>query len=133
MSEPSRWQREDGFPSDAYFKAVVDAIRSAGLDVADWFREEAWEWNLELAPESFQGGRLGSNVLGLFISWRCDEHDEPTGADDFTGFGWYWVPYSRGDSALGDFAKEFEELPWLAEPSAVADAVVRLVRGGPRV
>ena len=51
------------------------------------------------------------------------------GPDDFTGLGWYWVPYSKPQEALGDFTKEFD-LAYLAEPSEVAAAVWALVLGG---
>ena len=121
------WQRPDGFPSDAYFDAVESALLAAGVGINWSSREEDWEWTVELAKESYTDGPLGWAKHGLYVSWRCDEMDEPAHADDFTGLGWYWVPYSRPQTACGDFAREFE-LPYLAEPEQVAAAVAALIK-----
>lgn len=127
MSTLDRWQREDGFPSDEYFDAVESALLTAGIGI-DWSsREEDWEWNVKLSDDAYANGPLAWAKHGLFVSWRCDQDDEPTHADDFTGLGWYWVPYTKPQTACGDFAKEFE-LPYLAEPDQVAAAVVDLIK-----
>jgi hypothetical protein len=127
MTELDHWQREDGFPSDAYFEAVTAALAAAGVTLEDWNREEDWEVNYQVDPELVAKGPLAWATHGLYVSWRCDEHDEPQHAEDFTGLGWYWVLYSK-QSALGDFAKEFV-LAYLAEPGDVAEAVRNLVTG----
>lgn len=136
MNKPtglSHWQRGDGFPSDAYFTAVVDAIQARWVLVADWWRDVDWGWTAEIARESYLDGPVGYAEHGLFIGWRCDEMDEPQHATDFTArgevnTGWHWVPHTK-PGALGDFIREFDELAWLAEPEEVADAVADLVRG----
>lgn len=125
----SPWQREDGFPSDAYFDAVISAIESAGVEVGEGNREEDWEYNIELHPDSYLGHWGRAAAHGLYVSWRCDEMDDPQDQDDFTGWGWYFVPYSREGEALGDYSKSLN-LPYLAEPGEVADAVKTLVTSG---
>ena len=138
MADLSPWQRpEDGFPSDAYFEAVAAALTEAGVPAYEWNREEDWEVNYRIDRDIVARGPLHCTARhGLYISWRCEETDNPLSADEhtpdggFTGYGWYWVPYSKDDTALGDFAREFEELAYLAEPSAVAAAVWALVLGG---
>ncbi len=134
MTEPltlDRWQRPDGFPSDAYFDAVESALLAAGIGIESSSREEDWEYVVELAPDAYRDGPLSWARHGLYISWRCDEQDEPTHADDFTGLGRYWVPYSKPQTACGDYAEEFL-LPYLAEPEQVAAAVAELVRAEAR-
>jgi hypothetical protein len=86
----------------------------------DYDREEDWE--------VVARGPVAWADLGLFISWRCGETDEQQHADDFTGLGWYWVPYTK-PGAPGDFAKGFD-LAYLAEPAEVAAAIWALVLGG---
>jgi hypothetical protein len=136
LPELSRWQREDGFPSDEYFDEVVDAIQARGVKLKDWWRNEAWEWQAEVEPDSLAGGSAAAHAAhGLHIGWRCDEDDEPEHAEDFTtrgavNTGWHWVLHTR-PGALGDRFVEFDDLVWLAEPSEVALAVLRLVRGEP--
>lgn len=123
------WQREDGFPRSEYFQAVIDALAAGGVDVEEWTREEDWEFNAKLAESSYMDGPLRWARYGLWLSWRVDELDEPAHADDFTGLGWYWVPYSKSEQeALGDFAREFDGLAYLAEPADVAAAVADLIR-----
>jgi hypothetical protein len=126
MDEIDPWQRpEDGFPSDAYFEAVAAALRAAGVHLNDWNREEDWEVNYELADDVIALSPLAWAEHGLYVSWRCDEADEPL-SSGFTGLGWYWVPYSKPQVALGDFAEQFE-INELAEPADVAAAVWRLL------
>jgi hypothetical protein len=126
----SRWQREDGFPSDAYFQAVAAALTEAGVPPCEWDREEDWEVNYKIDPTMVARGPVaGAARHGLYVSWRCDEQAEPSGPDAFTGPGWYWVPYSRPDTALGDYAGELS-LAYLAEPPEVAAAVRAVVLGG---
>lgn len=125
----SPWQRpDDGFPSENYFTAVLAELAKAGVEVEHGIREEAWEFNISLAPTAYMDGPLGWAEHGLYVVWRCDQDDQPTHADDFTGLGWCWVPYSKPDA--GDFAKKFEQLPYLAEPELVAAAIVDLVKNG---
>ena len=125
----NHWQDHHGFPTDRYFEAVAHALDQAGITLADWDREEDWEVNYEIAPHVVQGGPMRSAAAeGLWISWRTDEDDEPQHAEDFTGLGWYYVPYSK-TGALGDYAAEFPSLPYLAEPEQVAAAVAWLVCG----
>lgn len=124
------WQRPDGFPSDDYFDGVESALLAAGIPIEWSSREEDWEYNVALDEAAYRDGPLGWARHGLIVSWRCDEQDEPTHADDFTGLGWYWVPYSKPQVALGDYAKEFD-LPYLAEPEQVAAAVSALIRPAP--
>lgn len=121
------FQRPDGFPDAAYFDAVESALLAAGVPIELSSREEDWEYVIELAPEAYRAGPLGWARHGLFISWRCDEQDKPTHADDFTGLGWYWVPYSKPQVAQGDYAEEFD-LSYLAEPEQVARAVADLIK-----
>lgn len=122
------WQREDGFPRDEYFDAVVEALGELGIDFEDWRRDEDWEFNLGIARASYADGPMGWAKYGLWISWRTNEEDEPKHADDFSGLGWYWVPYSKSSQeALGDFAREFDGLAYLAEPADVAAAVADLI------
>lgn len=132
MPELSRWQREDGLPSDEYFSAVEAAVEQRGITIEDAFREEDWEYNLKLASESYGHGPLAWVTHGLFVSWRVDEASEPKHADDFgqlySDMGWYWVPYTT-DDALGDFSKQFL-LPYIAEPDEVATAIHDLVTKG---
>lgn len=123
-----KWRREDGFPSDAYFDAVDAALAGAGVPACDYNREEDWEVNYQIDPEVVARGPAAWADHGLFVSWRCDEHDDALGPDGFTGLGWYWVPYTKR-GALGDFAKGLD-LAYLAEPSEVAAAVRALVLGG---
>lgn len=128
MSDLSRWQQADGFPAKAYFQAVAKALEDAGVTVAGWDIEEPWEVTYEIARDVVAAGPLAWAEHGLYISWRCDERDEPKHADDFSDLGWYWVPYTKR-GALGDFAKEFD-LAYLAEPGEVAAVVAGLVKGG---
>lgn len=122
------WQRpEDGFPSDAYFQAVVDTLTAADIHVEDWGREEAWEVNYSLAYAAYADGPLAWAKHGLYVSWRCDQDNEPQHPDDFTGPGWYWVPYTKPNTAGGDYAEKFDTLPYLAEPQDVAEAVAALI------
>ncbi|MCA1191674.1 hypothetical protein [Saccharopolyspora sp. 6V] len=130
-SNLSQWQREDGMPADAYFDAVAEELAERGINVASGGREEGWDFTIEIARESYSDGPLGWATYGLYVVWRCDEHDEPKGQDDFTGLGWYWVPHSTRD-ALGDYAKQFD-LPYLAEPAEVAAAVQILIRHGKKM
>lgn len=130
MPELSRWQRrEDGMPTDEYFTAVEDAVEKRGIIVEDTSREEDWEYNLQLAPESYREGPLAWATHGLYVSWRVDEMSEPKHAEDFGqqhgDIGWYWVPYTSRD-ALGDFSKPLG-LPYLAEPDEVAAAIHALI------
>lgn len=127
MSELSRWQQEDGFPAEAYFEAVAKALEDAGIALEGWNIEEPWEVNYEISPDMVAVGPLRWAVEGLYVSWRCDEGDEPKHAGDFSGLGWYWCPHTK-PGAGGDFAKELG-LPYLAEPEEVAVAVVGLVKG----
>lgn len=127
VSDLSRWQQEDGFPSKAYFEAVAKALEDAGVTLAGWDIEEPWEVNYEISPDVVASGPQRRAVEGLYVSWRCDEADEPEHADDFSGLGWYWCPYTK-PGAGGDFAKEFD-LAYLAEPGEVAEAVAGLVKG----
>lgn len=126
-SQLDPWQRPDGFPSDTYFKAVVDALNAAGIPVKHSSREEDWEFVIELDPSAYASGPLSWAEHGLYVSWRCDDECEPGHADDFDGLGWFWVPYSRPHTAAGDFVRQFP-LPFLAEPGEVAAAVAALVR-----
>jgi hypothetical protein len=121
------WQREDGFPSDDYFEAVATALTAAGISVASWWRDEDWDVAYELAPEAYQDGPLKWAKHGLYVSWQCGEEDKPAGPGGFTGLGWYWVPYTKPDTALGALAQEFR-LPYLADPDRVAAAVAALVQ-----
>ncbi len=130
MSELSRWQRrEDGMPTDEYFAAVEAAVEKRGIVLEDSSREEDWEYNLELAPESYRAGPLAWVTHGLYVSWRVAEMSEPQHAEDFGqlhgDIGWYWVPYTSRD-ALGDFSKPLD-LPYLAEPDEVAAAIHTLI------
>lgn len=128
MNTLSEWQREDGFPTDAYFDAVDAAIEASGVGIVQSNREEDWEYNIELDPRSYLSHWGSSAAHGLYVSWRCDEIDDPQHADDFTGWGWYFVPYSREGEALGDYSKSLD-LAWLEEPRHVAEAVRRLASG----
>lgn len=123
-----RWQREDGWPSDAYFDAVDKAVQAAGIDIADGWRDDDCDFTLQLGDGV--AARLG--YAKVFVSWRVGEESEPLrGEWDalHSGIaGWYWVPYSDEQKALGDFAKEFD-VPLLAEPEQVAKAVAGLVNG----
>ena len=132
MTALSRWQREDGFPSDEYFIAVTAAIKARGIPLIDPEREEPWDWAAEVDEAIVATGPMARAKHGLFLKWRCDQEDEPTHAEDFTPIhqlytGWHWVSCSK-PGALGDRAENFD-LAWLAEPDEVADAVVDLVRG----
>lgn len=127
MSDLSRWQQADGFPAKAYFEAVAKALEDTGVTLEDWNIEEPWEVNYEISQDVVATGPKRWAVEGLYVSWRCDEADEPEHADDFSDLGWYWVPYTKR-GALGDFAKEFD-LAYLAEPDQVAAAVAGLVKG----
>lgn len=127
MPELDPWQGEDGFPKDEYFEAVADALAAELIDVEHWWRDEPWDVSFSLEYETYQDGPLSWAEHGLYITWRTEEDDEPKHADDFNGLGWYWVPYSKPQTALGDFAKQFE-LPYLAEPAEVAKAVADLIR-----
>jgi hypothetical protein len=130
-SDLDPWQRpDDGFPSDEYFAAVSDALRSAGVPLLDWGREEDWEVNYQVHPNAVAASPLSWAEHGLYVSWRCDQDDEPltdgfTAAGGLSSPGWYWVPYSK-PRAGGDYAKEFELHP-LAEPEDVAAAVWALL------
>jgi hypothetical protein len=127
----SRWQDpdNDGYPTRAYFDAVEQVLTAAGVTIDSAWREEAWEFSFELGGDSTMG------YASLYISWRVDEESSPlTGEWEplHSGIcGWYWVPYSRTDTACGDFAKAFD-LPVLAEPEQIAAAVANLVKGGDR-
>lgn len=128
MPELDPWQREDGFPKDEYFDAVVKALDAVSVEVEHSWRDEPWDFAIELARAAYKNGPLKWAKYGLYINWRTAEEDEPKHADDFTGLGWYWVPYTKPNEALGDFAKQFEIHP-LAEPADVAAAIAALVRG----
>lgn len=121
---------EDGFPSDGYFEAVAAALRATGIHLNDWNREEDWEVNYELADDVVDASPLAWAEHGLYVSWRCDQDDEPltsgfTAPAGLAAPGWYWVPYSK-PQAGGDFAKEFA-INELAEPEDVAAAVWALL------
>lgn len=126
VSSLSRWQRPDGFPSDAYFETVAAALEAAGVTLEDWNREEDWEINYEISPDVVAAGPQRRARHGLYVSWRCNEEDEPV-TGGFTGLGWYWVPYTKPDAG-GDFAKELD-LTYLAEPERVTSVVRTLVLG----
>lgn len=129
MPTLSPWQRDDGFPSNAYFDAVEAALTRAGVPIADACRDEPWEYTVELWDHENprEHGPMNWADHGLYISWRTDEDDEARHADDFTGIGWYWVPYTK-PGALGDYAQPFN-LPYLAEPEDVAHVTSRLLAG----
>jgi len=128
VSKLSKWQREDGFPSDEYFDAVLAALEEAGVGVVEANREDDWEYNVELDPDTYLGHWGRAAAHGLYVSWRCDEMDEPQHEDDFSGWGWYYVPYSREGEALGDYAKSLD-LAYIAEPREVAAAVQDVATG----
>lgn len=135
MAETSVWQRQDGFPTDAYFTAVEHALRARGVLFADSCRNEDWEYTLELwdAEDPREDGPMSWADHGLYVSWRVAEDSEAQHADDFGTFqndlGWYWVPYTKPE-ALGDYAQSFG-LPYLATPDAVAQAVAELLGAAP--
>lgn len=116
-TQRSPWQDRDGFPTADYFSQVLTALAAADVEVLDSYREEYWEWDAQIG---------GTAWPELWISWRCDEHDAPDHESDFTGLGWYWVPYSNPQGP-GDRAEKFTELRYLADPAAVASAVAELV------
>lgn len=121
------WQRNDGFPSDAYFDTVKKALAVRGITVEDSWRDEPWEYTLEL------GEGCTAGYARLVISWRVDEDSDPLGPAGWQRLhggllGWYWVPWTRIDASLGDRAVGFG-LPVLAEPDQVADAITGLVGG----
>lgn len=135
----SHWQRTDGFPSDDYFAAVEEALQQRRVTFASNWRDEDWDYTIELwetddsdapPPES---GPMSWADHGLYVCWRVDEGSEPRHADDFGDLwgdhGWYWVPHTK-PGALGDRMVQFE-LPYLAEPADVADAVYQLLTVGP--
>lgn len=136
----SPWQRSDGFPTDEYFDAVVAALAAAGVIVESWFREEPWEANFKLLDDSIANGPLGG-YEAVWLSWRVDEGesdaDNAKHAEDFTGLGWYLVPYSDAQKACGDYANELEHqgdpMEYLADPETVAEAVRDLVIDDPIV
>ncbi len=99
MTEPttlSRWQdpEDDGYPSDAYFRAVDKALTAAGITAWGW-RDESWEYSFEL-DEGFTG-----DYSRLYVTWRVGDDSEPLSGnwEPLPGgiCGWYWVPYSRDD------------------------------------
>ena len=124
-----RWQRPDGWPTDAYFDAVTEAIHAAGITVADSWRDDDHDFTLQLGEAEAQ--QIG--YVKLYISWRVGEDTDPL-KDEWYCLqggvgGWYWVPYSSEQKALGDFAKEFP-VDVLAEPEQVAKAVADLIGRG---
>ncbi|MBF6333479.1 hypothetical protein [Nocardia transvalensis] len=121
------WQRQDGFPCDKYFEEVAAAFERAGIGIEDWWRDEDWDACFVLDPAAYADGPLDNwqTAHGLTVTWRTQETDNPTHADDFSGQGWYYVTYSR-PHALGDHVGELN-LPYLAEPAAVAAAVATLI------
>ncbi len=133
MTVLSPWQHpDDGFPTDAYFDAVETALTARGIVVADSWRDEPWDYTLQLWDEETapKHGPLSWASHGLSVAWSVDDV-EPRHADDFgdpaDDTGWYWVPYTRPD-ALGEFTRSLG-VPVLAEPGEVADAVAALLAG----
>lgn len=126
----SRWQdpKNDGYPTDEYFDAVIKALETAGITIYDAWRDEPYDYTIKLGDSE----AAALDYASVYVSWRVGEESEPLTGDWQTigGIrGWYWVPYSRDDKAGGDFAKSFD-LPILAEPEQVAAAVAELVKDG---
>ncbi|MBO0871824.1 MAG: hypothetical protein J2P19_00365 [Pseudonocardia sp.] len=130
----SRWQRPDGFPRREYFDAIEDALEARGIDFTDSWRDEDWDYTLELWDDenSPEFGPMRWATHGLYVTWRVDEDSKATHADDFGHLygdvGWSWVPYTQ-PAALGNYSKPFE-LRYLAEPDEVAAAVHQLLTTG---
>lgn len=124
MTDPGRWQRDDGFPTEDYFACVAEALAEVGVDIEGCTRESDTEFTIDLDPRCYLGGPLDWSWLGLTVSWRCGDDDKPTRVDDFTGPGWHWVPYTGGGAVS---AREFDGLGYLAEPGDVAAAVADLI------
>ncbi len=131
MAVLSPWQHpDDGFPTDAYFDAVETALTARGLAVVDSWRDEPWEYTLQLWDEETAPPHGPMRwAHGLYVCWRADEDIEPRHADDFGDpthdTGWYWVPRTKSGD-LGDFTKSLG-VAFLADPDVVAEAVASLL------
>lgn len=142
--ELSPWQNpEDGFPTDAYVDAVIVALEVAGVGVHDNWRDEPWDFNLELDRGSFNASDFPPGTQDLIIGWRVGEESEPLTAapdDGWHGFedvalitGWHYVPCKP--DGHGPYVRHLDHPQYpgspmdaLEEPEVVAAAVVALVR-----
>ncbi|WP_327359722.1 hypothetical protein [Streptomyces sp. NBC_01304] len=119
MPELDRWQQPDGFPKDAYFKAVHDAIAAHGTPPESWWHGDPWEGAIILDGESL-AGTGATDYDEVVVSWRVDQDCEPRHVDDFEGSGWYLVMIRGENRQVRDFTTS---LPYLPEPEQVAQAV----------
>lgn len=117
----SRWIGADGWPTDAYFDAVADALAAAGISLVEWRREEPWSITFHLDPQ-----HAGPDYAEVYVGWEVGEEDDLTGGE-VHGPGWHWVPYTDVQKP-GVFAKELP-VDLMAEPEQVAAAIAGVVAG----
>lgn len=131
--ELSKWQGEDGFPTDAYLIAVVEALKAAGVAIETWWRDEPWDAVIELHESAFNPASFPKGTAGLAIGWRVDEESDPlrlSEDESWHGFqpvggitGWWWMPTrSTGEGIRVEPLAEA-----LDEPEDVAAAVKEIV------
>lgn len=126
----SPWQAANGWPSDAYFDAVAAACEQRGIVFTGRFRDEPWDAEFPLANRCYVDGPMG-DWPDLTIRWLVGEADDPTHTEDFIprgpiATGWSWLA-EDGDITSQDW---FPNLPYLADPADVADAVVAFLATG---
>ncbi|GII05824.1 hypothetical protein [Planobispora takensis] len=122
MPQISPWQRPDGWPSDAYFSAVEQALNAVGVGVCRTDRDEDWDYSVvDLAQE--QAHRSG--YLEVCVIWRTRPPDQLTDAEGSAG-DWYWMIF-RAQNPLDDRIEPLA-LPHLAEPGELAQAVAAVLR-----
>ncbi len=134
----SPWQNpEDGFPSDDYQDAVAVALEAAGVGVYDERRDERYDFFIKIDRSAYENGPLEWAKDGLIIGWSASEDCDPLTEEFYTTSGvpgWSWMPISDRHAG-GDFVEELctpgtkDQIAPLAEPEAVAAAVVALVCG----
>lgn len=127
MPELDLWQQPNGWPRDAYFETVHDALVATGIKPDDWHHAEPWEAAIVLGADALKGSRF-ERYDEVVVSWRVDQDRDPKHVDDFDGEGWYLVLSRDGNQQIRDLPG----LPYLPEPDHVAHVVAEKLHGGAR-
>lgn len=111
----SRWQRFDGWPSYDYFNEVARECERRGIEFDRWFRDADHEADFEVGDM-------------IFRWWVSADADDPTHAEDFVSRG----PVDTGWFSVHLGHATWSDLPYLADPTHVADWIASLVDPTPK-